>query len=1118
VQLATTDDEFVLAAVVGDETFRRGREYVRTGAVLQVKTPTPTHAFGSVAGTAPTPYSAVAVIGRSSDGDLETFRGNCTCPVRLDCKHAVALALRALLDSGTAFEVSPPAPVTSLLPAWERRLNALVADEDGDDNRADAPPIALQFELAAGVGRGPGARAPALGLRPVLPGKKGGWVRSGISWNSLTYPPYPLRDQASAQLRLLREIVSLSMWGRTTTYGYQSQPLFLEDVDSRRIWDILAEAQDAGLPLVHAGKQGRPVRLVSEPVEVVLDVSRADGDSAEPGLILRTRLTSGEEQLALASTLLLGNPAHGVAWWQHEGEKDPRPTEGLRLARLAAPIDDRLRRFLDEPELVVPRSDEAHFLGRYYPALRRRIRVASSDPAVTLPEPSPPTLHLRLEHLEDHRLDLLWEWRYTLGDAVRTQPLWPGAGPPADRDAVHEAAVLDLVAPAAKGLAALWEAPTDPARPFEIAEPRLREVQVLVGMTTVRFLTEVLPALAELADLTIETIGEPTEYREAEAAPVVEISEATSDASGRESGERDWFDLDVTVSVDGEDVPFEALFVALVAGQSEMVLPSGTWFPLDRPELQTLADLIVEARALQDHPRGVVRLSRYQAGLWEELDRTGVITGQAAEWQRSVRVLNEVAELPDPPTPQSLRATLRPYQQIGFSWLSFLFEHRLGGVLADEMGLGKTVQALALICRAKEVHDVREPFLVVAPTSVVANWAAECRRFAPDLAVRVISETKARRGRGLAAVARGADIVLTSYTLFRLEENDYAAQDWAGLILDEAQFVKNHQSRAHQCAKRLPTPFKLAITGTPMENNLMELWSLLSIAAPGLFASPVRFEKAYRTPIEKEKDTRLLGQLRRRVKPFMLRRSKEEVVRDLPAKQEQVVELTLNAKHRKVYQTHLQRERQKVLGLLGDLEKNRFEVFRSLTLLRQACLDAALVDPDYAAIPSTKLDALVEQLTEIASEGHRTLVFSQFTRFLSAARKRVEAAGLDSCYLDGSTRNRAAVLEEFRSGTAPVFFISLKAGGFGLNLTEADYCILLDPWWNPATEAQAVDRVHRIGQTKQVMVYRLLAKDTIEEKVMALKAAKAELFTSVLEGGEFTSAALSAADIRRMLE
>ncbi len=337
-------------------------------------------------------------------------------------------------------------------------------------------------------------------------------------------------------------------------------------------------------------------------------------------------------------------------------------------------------------------------------------------------------------------------------------------------------------------------------------------------------------------------------------------------------------------------------------------------------------------------------------------------------------------------------------------------------------------------------------------------------------------------------------------------------------MLDEAQVVKNHQSRAYQCAKRLPAPYKLAVTGTPMENNLMELWSLLSVTAPGLFPSPTRFDRYYRGPIEKGKDADLLAQLRRRVRPLMLRRSKEAVLTELPEKQEQVIELPLNSKHHTVYQTHLQRERQKVLGLLGDLDANRFEIFRSLTLLRQASLHAALIDAKYARVPSTKLDALMDQLDDVVADGHRAVVYSQFTRFLAAARQRLDAAGIDYCYLDGSTRNRSAVLSRFAAGDAPVFLVSLKAGGVGLNLTEADYCILLDPWWNPATEAQAVDRLHRIGQTNKVMVYRLVAKDTIEEKVMALKAKKAALFDSVLADGDRGSGALTAADIRGLLD
>jgi superfamily II DNA or RNA helicase len=832
-----------------------------------------------------------------------------------------------------------------------------------------------------------------------------------------------------------------------------------------------------------------------------VEVAREEGS-----LVLAPALTAGSERPALDATMLLGDPAHGVAWWRTEDPADPSadPLDGdLRLAPLAERVDPVLRNLLDVRGLTVPPSDEQHFFTTYYPSLQQRVRLVAVDDTVELPQPQPPELVLELEYAAGDRLDLHWHWSYAIGDAVRREPLWPLGAPSRSRDFEQEAVIVKAVAAAAGHL-------TGVLTPWSLGE-RLAATVTLDGFDAVRFISDVLPALNELAGLTVVTHGTPRDYREAQSGPVVAMQASAA------PGDADWLDLAVTVTVDGEDVPFDQLFVALASEQRHLVLPSGTWFTLDRPELASLATLIIEARALNDRSPQTVRVGRYQADLWDELDSLGVIGGQAAEWQASMRALREVTAIESPPLPPGLTAVLRPYQAEGFAWLAFLHRFGLGGVLADEMGLGKTVQAIALMCHAKSVGETR-PFLVVAPTSVVYNWAAECERFAAGLDVRIITETGRRRTSTLADQAAGADVVVTSYALFRLEYDDYAAVPWAGLVLDEAQFVKNAKSRAYRCAKLLPAPFKLAITGTPMENNLSELWSLFSITAPGLFPHPKGFEQHFRTPIEKNHDRERLALLRRRTKPLMLRRTKEQVAGDLPVKQEQVVELPLNPKHRRVYEMHLQRERQKVLGLLGNLEKNRFEIFRSLTLLRQASLDASLIDPRYHDIPSTKLDALMELLTEIASEGHRTLVFSQFTRFLGNARQRLGDAGIDYCYLDGATRRRPEVLERFRTGDAPVFLISLKAGGFGLNLTEADYCVLLDPWWNPATEAQAVDRIHRLGQTRKVMVYRLVAKDTIEEKVMALKARKAALFDAVMADGEVAPGALTAADIRGILE
>jgi SNF2 family DNA or RNA helicase len=381
--------------------------------------------------------------------------------------------------------------------------------------------------------------------------------------------------------------------------------------------------------------------------------------------------------------------------------------------------------------------------------------------------------------------------------------------------------------------------------------------------------------------------------------------------------------------------------------------------------------------------------------------------------------------------------------------------------------------------------------------------------------VRTVNATGRKLGKTLASAVEGADLVVTSYTLLRLGEEDYRTLPWSGLVLDEAQFVKNHQAKTYAAARRLPARFKLAITGTPVENDLMDLWSMLSIVAPGLFPNPKRFTEHYRNPIERSGDADVLAALRRRIRPLMRRRTKEQVAAELPPKQEQVLEVVLDPKHRKVYDTHLQRERKKVLGLVDDLDRNRFTIFRSLTLLRQLALAPALVDDAYAGIPSSKADAFLEHLQEVVAEGHRALVFSSFTGFLGTVRSRLDAVGLPYAYLDGSTRDRDAVISSFRDGDAPVFLISLKAGGFGLNLTEADYVYVLDPWWNPAAEAQAIDRTHRIGQDKTVMVYRLVAADTIEQKVVALQERKRDLFARVVDGDDGAlTGPLSAEDIR----
>jgi superfamily II DNA or RNA helicase len=1074
---------------------------------------------------------------RASPGFPLRFReGYCSCSKGTNCVHVAALVLAAtdetLLPGPT---VAGAGARRSALP-WEQSLDSLLAAPQARAASAasEVPAnAALAVELSLVQVAPEPVRYPSystdngrheppvedpirklkLQARLVQPGRLGGWVAGSLSWSRLDF--MLLRDEfPEAHVRLLHELFALyraSSAGHHSYYGYSSpgygdvKYLDLSACESRQLWPILDQAHTVGLPFVYRGKQGTVPRPGT--AELCLDVT-TDGTTLLIAPMIKT--SDGTDAVPLR---FIGNEGHGVIYADRADAAGRLAGSNgelarFRLARLTLPVPVQLQHLaLADERLVIPEAGQAAFLSKYYPRLRRQATVTSSDGSFTAPEISGPSLVVRAAYARGHHIDIRWEWSYQVGGTELRAGL--GAARDPFRDPETEARIL-------AGLSLPADAPGVPREatvPTGLASLSVKQgpAVTLRGLDSMAFTTEVLPLLQGRDDVRTEVTGQVPDYHE--AGDSLEIGLSTSEVDGN----RDWFDLGITVTVEGRQVPFSDLFVALAHGQSHLLLADGAYFSLDKPELAALARLIDEAKALQDQPdAATLRISRFQAGLWEELSGLGVVGHQAETWHRQVRGLLAVEEIEPVPLPASLNARLRPYQLAGFQWLAFLWTHGLGGILADDMGLGKTLQTLALLQHAKQTTGNRVPFLIIAPTSVLGNWTAEARRFTPDLNVVTISDTLGRRGGTLADVTDGVDAVVTSYTLLRLDFEAYGRHEWAGLILDEAQYVKNHQSKAYQCARRLPAPFKVAITGTPMENNLMELWSLLSITAPGLFPNPERFKDYYARPIERSGNSELLGQLRRRIRPLIMRRTKEQVAADLPEKQEQILEVELDPRHRKLYQTHLQRERQKVLGLLNDVNHNRFTILRSLTLLRQLSLHAALIDEEHSDVPSAKIDSLLEQIEDVVGGGHRALVFSQFTRFLRMARARLEASGVECCYLDGSTTNRAAVISSFKDGTAPVFLISLKAGGFGLNLTEADYCFLLDPWWNPATEAQAVDRTHRIGQTRNVMVYRLIASGTIEEKVMALKARKAELFSSVIDSDGAFSSALSADDIRAL--
>lgn len=1162
-----------------------------------------------------------------------------------------------VLDSGT-----------SKISAWRRDLSSVLSarqDLAGIDSMRVSGALDFSLSVSGSYARGrnmPGA-TPSINLlaRPLMASKTGRWIKGGLSWETFASSvggPVGRHEIYPEHERFFAELYSIARpW--QNMYSSHRDWISISASASTLLWDVLARAEDIGLPLLVNGREVN--YAVLSPAQVRLHAAAAEDAHAEgAGLQLQAALSwEGREGELLRQLWLpaahchpIGTPRTGffalgglaqqeyeqaakaVHWKtvrpgaldevgresfvQKTAQKDvqeaptepstptinpaqgervryspavPELPEGVELALipLVEPLDAASESLISAGTVYIPAAERATFQKEYLPALSRSIPSLTPDPALALPRVKPPHLVLEISFDEQVRHDaqLSWHWEY---------PLNPFAEDSAEEASAQEASTQNPAADSDVYSLPVFGYPGEEGgevrderfearvlrsvRAILAAHPALSglEERRIEGWETRELLSAVLPKLRRVSAVQVRFNGTPPQF--------VEATDALIEITVSEGNSRDWFGLGIAVKVNNWTVPFAQIFEALDRGADRILLGNGTYFSLRRPEFKTLRTLIAEARELDD-AGGELRINRHQAGLFSELESLAASVHTTARWDAQVRSLLELVEgledaeenpekgiekAPDKgtqdspapqkasrqviaqrPVPAGLQATLRPYQVEGFQWLSFLYEQRLGGILADDMGLGKTVQALALLAHAIEEHRAASerttergesvepfaPFLVVAPTSVIANWAAEAERFLPEAKVVTITETTAGKT-PLAERIAGAHLVLTSYTLLRMDEDAYtgyartlgrtvdeftgehsAPEGWGALLLDEAQFVKNTGTRAWSIARAMPARTKIAMTGTPIENNLMELWALLAIVADGLFPSARAFRDLYARPAESGEDpahaAATAARLRRRIRPLMLRRTKELVAVELPAKNDTRVNLPLAPGHRRIYDTHLQRERQKVLGLLEDMDKNRFTIFQSLTLLRRLALDAALIDPEaYAGVSSVKRDYLVQQLPDLLEKGHRVLVFSQFTGYLKSISARLSEEGIGHLYLDGSTRNRAEVIEAFTSGQEPVFLISLKAGGFGLNLTEADHVFIMDPWWNPAAEQQAVDRIHRIGQDKEVHVYRLVAEGTIEEKVMQLKESKAALFDAVVGEGEFASAAVTAEDVREL--
>jgi superfamily II DNA or RNA helicase len=615
---------------------------------------------------------------------------------------------------------------------------------------------------------------------------------------------------------------------------------------------------------------------------------------------------------------------------------------------------------------------------------------------------------------------------------------------------------------------------------------------------------------------------------------VVPVEEWYAEIDEPEEAGKAWFELELGIVVNRQRVPLLPVLVQLIRNaptdfdpavlaahgdtdQMLATLPEGLRVALPwarvKPILATLGELY-----FNDKIKNRVRLSTLDASRLEELARGVEMRWFGGEQLRETgRKLSQFGSVKKVAAPAGLQATLRDYQLDGLSWMQFLREYDLAGILADDMGLGKTVQTLAHILTEKEAGRLTHPALVIAPTSLMTNWQEEAARFAPSLKVLLL---QGKERVDMFDQIEQADIVLTTYALLPRDEEKLREHHYHLVILDESHYIKNTRSKAAQTAGSLSANHRLCLTGTPLENHLGELWSQFHFLLPGLLGEEKAFNTQFRHPIERQDDPVRRMLLNRRIRPFLLRRTKDNVAKELPEKTEMVRRVELTGPQRDLYETVRLAMDKKVREEIDrkGVARSQIVILEALLKLRQVCCDPRLVKAmpskkNTAAI-SAKLTDLMQMVDDLLEEGRKILVFSQFTSMLALIEEELVARGIRYALLTGETRDRSAQVAAFQQGAVPIFLISLKAGGVGLNLTAADTVIHYDPWWNPAAENQATDRAWRIGQDKPVFVYKLIAKGTLEEKIQLLQQKKSELANSILAEGESQKMALTQEDLQ----
>ncbi|QTD45228.1 DEAD/DEAH box helicase [Ottowia testudinis] len=1112
-------DPATLAAAVDAGTHARGLDVYRSQKVLdselQGANRNEWFISGRVRGSGREVYDVGVDVHVNDQGAITHFEGDCSCPVGTDCKHAVALTIRAAYKSGGMLGARGSAKPVAANPLSvqdrERRQAdsqlkqwlGLFGDETPqrpDATAHDAMALQIVFTLFApprGSTLEPRRLQLGWGLsRPLKTSK------TGNEWIKVRRPGYGDDRAAPPEARQAIQLIRGLAMGERSAYGY-----YAGDGQHSVLVGELGQ-----LALQHAARHGRlfycthtdtlgaPLRL-GEPR--VLDwrwEQTHESRLGEPVWRIVPQWPGASADSNASAQCFANDPPLYVDWVTGECGAIASPQlspEHLRLLLTAPPI---------------PQSA----FSAHEATLLRRLAGLPLPPVLTPPEecraaPVPTLLVAPVAPLDVSRLGLLtallhfdygsiaYFSRQSDSPVLVTPP-----GEPPRRVLLHRDLAAETAAQAALHALGLHG---DVRGAFHLPFVSHAQQQAWLRWVDADF------AALRAAGLQVHTAPELKDW--IAHADAIEVSLAAPGAEGDAAPAFDgaWFDLSLGMAVDGvrhnilpllPDLLAQLDVAALLAkGASAGALPEFVYLPRDEgsylrlptaPLAPWLLALIELLEGGHDAGGDSLRLSRSQ------VLRVGASLGEGVAWAGAQALRNMVAQLrgssalPDVPVPAGLNATLRPYQQHGLNWLQFLRANHLGGLLADDMGLGKTLQALAHLLAEKNAGRLQHPALVIAPVSLMGNWQREAARFTPALKT-VVWHGADRHGK--AAQLEQADVIFTSYALLHRDRERWLAQPFSVVVLDEAQNIKNAATHAAQVVAELHAGQRIALSGTPLENHLGELWSLFHFLMPGFLGSHKQFTQWFRTPIEKHADTDRLAQLRRRVTPFMLRRAKSEVAADLPPKQEAITPVTLGEAQANLYETIRLATEQAVRAALADkgLARSQIEILDALLKLRQVCCDPRLVPTPSArkVKQSAKLELLMEMLPELLAEGRRVLLFSQFTSMLALIEEALAAQKISYTKLTGQTQKRDVAIARFTSGEVPLFLISLKAGGVGLNLSQADTVIHYDPWWNPAVENQATDRAHRIGQTRRVMVYKLVAEGTIEEKILALQARKAAL-------------------------